>query len=98
MKLNIEIGKYVITGTTHDLVLREKVIIEKGDNAGKETLSSARYYSKLEYLVKELYHREILASEAQTLQALVLHIEYLSQTVSKSITEYEERENARQSV
>lgn len=94
MKLNIEIGKYVITGTVHDLVLREKVIIEKGDNAGKETLSQPRYYSKFEHLVKELCHREILASEAQTLQALVLHIENLSQTVSKAISEYVEREHA----
>lgn len=94
MKLNIEIGKYVITGTAHDLVLREKIIIEKGDNAGKETLGQARYYSKFEHLVKELCHREILSSEAQTLQALVLHIENLSQTVSKAISEYVEREHA----
>lgn len=93
MKLHIEIGKYVITGTAHDLVLREKVTIEKGDNAGKEGLSAARYYSKFEHLVKELCHREILTSEAQSLQALVLHIENLSQSVSKQISEYVEREH-----
>ncbi|TDX14595.1 hypothetical protein EDF88_3912 [Buttiauxella sp. BIGb0552] len=99
MKLNIEIsGKYVVTGTANDLVLREKVIIKTGDNAGNETLSAPRYYSKFEHLVKELCHREILISDAQTLQALVLHIENLSQTVSKSISEFVEREHAQQSV
>lgn len=99
MKLNIEIsGKYVVTGTANDLVLREKVIIKTGDNAGNETLSGPRYYSKFEHLVKELCHREILISDAQTLQALVLHIENFSQTVSKSISEFVEREHAKQSV
>lgn len=99
MKLNIEIsGKYVVTGTANDLVLREKVIIKTGDNAGKEGLSQPRYYSKFEHLVKELCHREILISDAQTLQALVLHIENFSQTASKSITEFVEREHANQSI
>lgn len=99
MKLNIEIsGKYVVTGTANDLVLREKVIIKTGDNAGKEGLSQPRYYSKFEHLVKELCHREILISDAQTLQALVLHIENFSQTTSKSIAEYVEREHANQSI
>ncbi len=99
MKLNIEIsGKYVVTGTANDLVLREKVIIKTGDNAGKEGLSQPRYYSKFEHLVKELCHREILISDAQILQALVLHIENLSQTVSKSISEFVEREHANQSI
>ena len=50
----------------------KKVIIKTGDNAGKEGLSQPRYYSKLEHLVKELCHREILISDAQTLQALAL--------------------------
>jgi hypothetical protein len=98
MKLNIEIGKYVITGNTHDLILHEKRIVEKGDNAGKETLARIGYYSKFENLVKELHHREILASDAQTLQALVLHIETLGLTISKAISEYVEREHAQQSV
>ncbi|QYA31632.1 hypothetical protein [Escherichia coli] len=39
MKLNIDLGKYVITGTKHDLILSERGIIKEGDNAGKETLS-----------------------------------------------------------
>lgn len=99
MKLNIEIsGKYVVTGTANDLVLREKVIIKTGDNAGKEGLSQPRYYSKFEHLVKELCHREILTSEAQTLQALALHIENFSQAASKSISEFVEREHANQSI
>ena len=99
MKLNIEIsGKYVVTGTANDLVLREKVIIKTGDNAGKEGLSQPRYYSKFEHLVKELCHREILISDTQTLQALVLRIENFSQAASKSISEFVEREHAKQSV
>lgn len=39
MKLNIDLGKYVITGTKHDLILSERGIIKEGENAGKETLS-----------------------------------------------------------
>ncbi|EFO4714437.1 hypothetical protein CF49_14775 [Escherichia coli] len=53
MKLNIDLGKYVITGTKHDLILSERGIIKEGDNAGKETLSRIGYYSKFEHLVKE---------------------------------------------
>ena len=92
MKLNIEIGKYVITGTTHDLVLSEKRIVKDGPNAGKETLARLGYYSKLEHLVKELMHREILTSEAQTLQGLVLHIDTLAKSIHKQIDEYTERQ------
>ncbi|CTV83722.1 Gene 24 protein [Escherichia coli] len=54
MKLNIDLGKYVITGTKHDLILSERGIIKEGENAGKETLSRIGYYSKFEHLVKEL--------------------------------------------
>ena len=55
MKLNIDLGKYVITGTKHDLILSERGIIKEGENAGKETLSRIGYYSKFEHLVKELF-------------------------------------------
>ncbi|EPR9574851.1 hypothetical protein ACU97K_004115 [Escherichia coli] len=34
MKLNIDLGKYVITGTKHDLILSERGIIKEGENAG----------------------------------------------------------------
>ncbi len=44
MKLNIDLGKYVITGTKHDLILSERGIIKEGENAGKETLSRIGYY------------------------------------------------------
>lgn len=91
MKLNIEIGKYVITGTKHDLILHEKKIIEKGDNAGNETLARLGYYSKFEHLVKELCHKEILESEAQSLQALKQHIEMLGLSLSKAVNDYVER-------
>ncbi|MCK2361024.1 hypothetical protein MZD82_14640 [Escherichia coli] len=60
MKLNIDLGKYVITGTKHDLILSERGIIKEGENAGKETLSRIGYYGKFEHLVKELCNREIL--------------------------------------
>ncbi|WP_089567669.1 hypothetical protein [Escherichia coli] len=53
MKLNIDLGKYVITGTKHDLILSERGILKEGENAGKETLSRIGYYSKFEHLVKE---------------------------------------------
>lgn len=52
MKLNIDLGKYVITGTKHDLILSERGIIKEGENAGKETLSRIGYYSKFEHLVR----------------------------------------------
>lgn len=93
MKLNIEIGNYVVTGTSHDLVLSEKRIVKDGPNAGKETLARLGYYSKFEHLVKELCHREILISEAQTLQGLVMHIDTLSKSLHKSVAEYTEREH-----
>ncbi|MEB8201650.1 ead/Ea22-like family protein [Escherichia coli] len=40
MKLNIDLGKYVITGTKHDLILSERGIIKEGENAGKATKGS----------------------------------------------------------
>gem|GEM_PF-3085799 len=80
MKLNIDLGKYVITGTKHDLILSEKkkVTDEKSKNFGNEVLVRCGYYSKFEHLVKELFHREILASEAQSFQDLQQHIETLA--------------------
>ncbi|HAX7197546.1 TPA: hypothetical protein JTP24_005337 [Escherichia coli] len=82
MKLNIDLGKYVITGTKHDLILSERGIIKEGENAGKETLSRIGYYSKFEHLVKELCNREILLSQAQTLQDIQQHIETLGVSLS----------------
>ncbi|HBB1381277.1 TPA: hypothetical protein J0490_004713 [Escherichia coli] len=82
MKLNIDLGKYVITGTKHDLILSERGIIKEGENAGKETLSRIGYYSKFEHLVKELCNREILLSQAQTLQDIQQHIETLCVSLS----------------
>ncbi|EFN8440255.1 hypothetical protein EBP70_10890 [Escherichia coli O119] len=74
MKLNIDLGKYVITGTKHDLILSERGIIKEGENAGKETLSRIGYYSKFEHLVKELCNREILL-RAQGVEMAMEHMQ-----------------------
>ncbi len=42
MKLNIDLGKYVITGTKHDLILSERGIIKEGENAGERNTKSYR--------------------------------------------------------
>lgn len=86
MKLNIDLGKYVITGTKHDLILSERGMIKEGENAGKETLSRIGYYSKFEHLVKELCNREILLSQAQTLQDIQQHIENLGVSLAWLLT------------
>lgn len=90
MKLNIDLGKYVITGTKHDLILSERGIIKEGENAGKETLSRIGYYSKFEHLVKELCNREILLSQAQTLQDIQQHIDTLGVSLSMAIDQFVE--------
>ncbi|EKA7106757.1 hypothetical protein OL205_000660 [Salmonella enterica] len=92
MKLNIDLGKYVITGTKHDLILSEKkkVTDEKSKNYGNEVLVRCGYYSKFEHLVKELCHREILASEAQLFYELQKHIETLSLSLSKAVNDFVE--------
>ncbi|POT26605.1 hypothetical protein C3433_13495 [Citrobacter freundii] len=85
-KLRIELGdKYVVTGSAHDLILNEKKISEEGKNAGQEVLSRLGYYSKFEHLVRELMHKEILESEAQTLTELRDHIYQLSERLGKAI-------------
>lgn len=84
--LHIELGdKYVVTGSTHDLILNEKRIIKDGKNAGQETLARLGYYSKFEHLVKELCHREILQSEAQSLEELRDYIFALGEKLSKAV-------------
>ncbi len=90
MKLNIDLGKYVITGTKHDLILSERGIIKEGENTGKETLSRIGYYSKFEHLVKELCNREILLSQAQTLQDIQQHIETLGMSLSMAVDQFVE--------
>lgn len=84
--LHIELGdKYIVTGSTHDLILNEKRIIKDGKNAGQETLARLGYYSKFEHLVKELCHREILQSEAQSLEELRDYIFSLGEKLSKAV-------------
>ncbi|EBS1299032.1 hypothetical protein J1J53_004203 [Salmonella enterica subsp. enterica serovar Bredeney] len=92
MKLNIDLGKYVITGTKHDLILSEKkkVTDEKSKNYGNEVLVRCGYYSKFEHLVKELCNREILLSQAQTLQDIQQHIETLGMSLSMAIDQFVE--------
>jgi hypothetical protein len=62
MKLNIVVGKYIITGTKFDLVLSEKKTVsdEKSKNFGNEITSRIGYFSTFDKLVKELCHKEIL--------------------------------------
>ena len=84
--LHIELGeKYVVTGSSHDLILNEKKIAKEGKNAGQQVLSRLGYYSKFEHLVRELMHREILQSETQTLEELRDHIAELSEKLSKAV-------------
>ncbi|MFI8704833.1 DUF5405 family protein [Citrobacter braakii] len=85
-KLRIELGdKYVVTGSAHDLILNEKKISKEGKNAGQEVLSRLGYYSKFEHLVRELMHKEILESEAQTLTEMRDHIQQFSEKVGKAV-------------
>ena len=94
MKLNIEVGsKYVITGTKFDLVLSEKKIVtdENSKNFGKEIISRLGYFSTFDKLVKELCHKEILESEAQSLAELKTHIDDLSIELAEGVNDFLER-------
>lgn len=85
-KLRIELGdKYVVTGSAFDLILSEKKIGKEGKTAGQEVLSRVGYFSKFEHLVRELMHKEILESEAQTLTELRDHIYQLSERLAKDV-------------
>ncbi|WP_423251091.1 DUF5405 family protein [Klebsiella aerogenes] len=84
--LRIELGdKYVVTGSAHDLILNEKKIAKEGKSAGQEVLSRLGYFSKFEHLVKELCHREILQSEAQSMEELRDYIFALGEKLSKAV-------------
>lgn len=85
-KLRIELAdKYVVTGSAHDLILNEKKIVKEGKNAGLEILSRLGYFSKFEHLVRELMHKEILESEAQSLNELRDHIYQFSERLAKDV-------------
>ena len=84
--LRIELGdKYVVTGSAHDLILNEKKIAKEGKSAGQEVLSRLGYFNKFEHLVRELMHKEILESEAQTLTELRNHIQQFSERLGKGV-------------
>lgn len=84
--LRLELGdKYVVTGSAHDLILNEKKIAKEGKSAGQEVLSRLGYFNKFEHLVRELMHKEILESEAQTLTELRDHIQQFSERLGKDV-------------
>ncbi|EQA1580428.1 hypothetical protein V5K30_RS06520 [Enterobacter hormaechei] len=93
MKLNIVVGKYIITGTKFDLVLSEKKTVtdEKSKNFGNEITTRLGYFSTFDKLVKELYHKEILESEAQSLTELKTHIDNLSSELADGVNDFLER-------
>lgn len=93
MKLNIVVGKYIITGTKFDLVLSEKKTVtdEKSKNFGNEITSRLGYFSTFGKLVKELCHKEILESEAQSLAELKTHIDNLSSELADGVNDFLER-------
>ncbi|MFB4491242.1 hypothetical protein ACE3KB_06190 [Enterobacter hormaechei subsp. oharae] len=93
MKLNIVVGKYIITGTKFDLVLSEKKTVtdEKSKNFGNEITTRLGYFSTFDKLVKELCHKEILESEAQSLTELKTHIDNLSSELADGVNDFLER-------
>lgn len=93
MKLNIVVGKYIITGTKFDLVLSEKKTVtdEKSKNFGSEITSRLGYFSTFDKHVKELCHKEILESEAQSLAELKTHIDNLSSELGDGVNDFLER-------
>ncbi|WP_227171083.1 DUF5405 family protein [Enterobacter hormaechei] len=93
MKLNIVVGKYIITGTKFDLVLSEKKTVtdEKSKNFGNEITSRLGYFSTFDKLVKELCHKEILESEVQSLAELKTHIDNLSSELADGVNDFLER-------
>ena len=93
MKLNIVVGKYIISGTKFDLVLSEKKTVtdEKSKNFGNEIVSRLGYFSTFDKLVKELCHKEILESEAQSLTELKTHIDNLSSELADGVNDFLER-------
>lgn len=93
MKLNIVVGKYIITGTKFDLVLSEKKTVtdEKSKNFGNEITTRLGYFSTFDKLVKELCHKEILESEAQSMAELKTHIDNLSSELADGVNDFLER-------
>lgn len=84
--LRIELGeKYVVTGSSNDLILSERKIAKEGKNAGQEILSRLGYFNKFEHLVREVLRKEILESEAQSLQELHDHLLSFSERMAKAV-------------
>lgn len=93
MKLNIVVGKYIITGTKFDLILSEKKTVtdENSKNFGNEITTRIGYFNTFDKLVKELCHKEILESEAQSLAELKTHIDDLSIELAEGVNDFLER-------
>lgn len=86
--MQIEIGEYVITSDTYNLILNEKKVAKEGKSVGEERLQSIGFYSKISTLISALIQREVLLSDVQSLQAMQQLIERVSLQCEKAFKDF----------
>lgn len=87
--MQIEIGEYVITSDTYNLILNEKKVAKEGKSAGEERLQSIGFYSTISTLISALIQREVLLSDVQSLQAMQQLIERASLQCEKAFKDFD---------
>ena len=85
--VEIKLGKYVITSDKYQFILNEIKTIKEGENAGKETMVTVSYHTKMEMLIKKLFMLEVKSDDIKSLQDMNDKINQLSTSLSSQISE-----------
>ena len=82
--MNIKINEdYRITSDKMNIILEQKKIIEKGDNAGQVRYEQIAFFQNLERLYNHFLKREIFLSDAESFKELISVVERVEKLIKE---------------
>ena len=83
--MKIEIGGYIITSDSKNVMLNKKSVIKAGENAGQETQTTVGYYTDLTHCLQGLVDQAVRESSATSVKELLTEIRALKQEIADKL-------------
>lgn len=83
--MEIVIGNFQVTSDPMNVIVKRRVVAERGPKAGEEYWSSPTYHSNLQQACQTILKEQVNTSDASDIGRLIQAIEHAEKTVSEAV-------------
>ena len=85
--MELTIGNHQITSDPMNIIVKRRVVAERGPKAGEEYWSSPTYHSNIQQACQTILREDVSAADASSIGQLIHAIEHAERSVCEAVRE-----------